>query len=344
MHAGLGEQATFQNAILQHIPDIISVFKAGSLCPSFISPALSRVLGYAPENIANGTYRIDQLLVKEDRTGFLKLLNQGLLLKDGDTLVHEGRWVCNNGAVKHLLSRCQVVERTPEGYAQLFMVVTTDITEKKMLEAKIQQYIHDLEDFSFITSHELRHEYVKIQSIFELLSKSDPWITSMDHLLSLGEESTKRIHDSLLKINQKITHSQHQLFQFEQNKKKNPYTTIVLVDDDELTLLLNRRLVQRHYPQARVKCFSEAALALAYLQTPHISADLLLLLDLNMPGQSGWDVLSALEERNQCIDVVILTSSIQRNDAVKASAHPAVVGYVSKPLTTNHLQAILPVE
>jgi PAS domain S-box-containing protein len=338
------ENASFDSAILQHIPDIISVFRAGSLQPRFISPALNKILGYASDEFTKGTLRIDQLLAKEDRTSFLKLLNQGLLLQDNETLVHEGRWLCKNGTIKYLLSRCQVVERDDSGVAQSFMVITSDITEKKMLEAKIQQYIHDLEDFSSITSHELRHEYVKIQSIFELLAQSEPWVASLDHLLSLGEESAQRMHQSLLKINQKISHSQNQLFQHTRTKQKIPYTTIVLVDDDALTLLLNRRLVQRHYPQAAVKSFSDASLALSFLASQEKSAEVLLLLDLNMPGASGWDVLHALETWSQPMDVVILTSSIQRHDAEKAYAHSSVVGYVSKPLTTNHLKAILPVE
>jgi PAS domain S-box-containing protein len=331
-------------AVLQHSPDIISVFRSGNLQPCFVSPALSRILGYAPNMFTEGNLRMDQVLIKEDRSSFLKLLNQVLRAEDEETLVHEGRWLCNNGAIKYLLSRCQVVARDPKGEAHYFMVITSDITEKKMLEAKIQHYIHDLEDFSFITSHELRHEYVKMQSIFELLSQSEPWVTSMDHLLSMGEESAHRMHEALLKINQKITLSQHQLFQYAQKSKKAPYTTILLVDDDELTLLLNRRLVQRHYPQARVQCFSDAARALAFLKTSDHLAQMLLLLDLHMPGQSGWDVLSELESLQHTLDIVILTSSIQRQDAVKAHAHSTVIGYVSKPLTTKHLHAILPVD
>lgn len=337
------ENIRFHSAILQHIPDIISVFRAGSLQPDFVSPALSRVLGYGSHELMEGKLRIDQLLAKEDRVSFLKLLNQGVFIQDGEVLVHEGRWHCKNGTLKYLLSRCQVIDRDDEGLAKTYMVITTDITEKKMLEAKIQNYIHDLEDFSFITSHELRHEYVKIQSIFELMAQSEPWVTSLDHLVSLGEESTHRMHQSLIKINHKISQSQNQLFQYEQTRNQHPYTTVVLVDDDALTLLLNRRLVQRHYPHAEVKSFSDASLALTFLASQEKSAQVLLLLDLNMPGPSGWDVLRELETWSQPMDVVILTSSIQRHDAEKAYAHTSVVGYVSKPLTSNHLKAILPI-
>ena len=64
----------------------------------------------------------------------------------------------------------------------------------------------------------------------------------------------------------------------------------------------------------------------------------LILLDLRMPGMSGWDVLVALKaNRNiQGIPVIIMTASVRKQQKERALAMGAV-GYLTKPFCIEEL-------
>jgi CheY-like chemotaxis protein len=70
---------------------------------------------------------------------------------------------------------------------------------------------------------------------------------------------------------------------------------------------------------------------------PHRFPPALVLLDINMPGLNGFDVLDALaglpDEHRRSTRVVMLTSSLRSEDRERARRSPLVVGYESKPLS-----------
>ncbi|MEJ7663145.1 MAG: hypothetical protein WKG07_28185 [Hymenobacter sp.] len=72
---------------------------------------------------------------------------------------------------------------------------------------------------------------------------------------------------------------------------------------------------------------------------PHV-----VLLDLNMPLLSGWDVLEALKPLEarllgRCV-VYVLTSSLAPADAARARQYPLVAGFLDKPLNGAKIQAM----
>jgi CheY-like chemotaxis protein len=80
---------------------------------------------------------------------------------------------------------------------------------------------------------------------------------------------------------------------------------VLIVDDDEsMRLLLSEILSSAGY---RVQCADGGAEAIHALRGP---APRLVILDLLMPGTSGWDVLEFIEERPRLstIPVVVLTA------------------------------------
>lgn len=73
------------------------------------------------------------------------------------------------------------------------------------------------------------------------------------------------------------------------------------------------------------------------------SDQVLVLLDLNMPEMNGWDFLEACKERpySKKVYVVVVTSSLFREDQKKAESYEQVIGYFTKPLTTQNCLEIL---
>lgn len=120
--------------------------------------------------------------------------------------------------------------------------------------------------------------------------------------------------------------------------------TVLVVDDDLATLDMNARIVQAHWPDARVLRAGNGREALAIVARQPVD---LLLLDLIMPGVDGFAVLEALRASDSTRDVpvIVLTGQVLSQDDI-ARLDRGVAAVMSKGLfsvdeTLAHLDAAL---
>lgn len=111
-------------------------------------------------------------------------------------------------------------------------------------------------------------------------------------------------------------------------------STIMMVDDEQI----NMEIIQIHLEEAGYKNFiltdkSEEALSIIEKSRPDI-----LLLDLQMPGVSGFDILGEMraDENLKHIPVIILTSSTEADIKLKALEMGAT-DFLSKPVDASEL-------
>jgi CheY-like chemotaxis protein len=116
---------------------------------------------------------------------------------------------------------------------------------------------------------------------------------------------------------------------------------ICLIDDDPDHVLIITRAIREHGDESTIHAASDGDEALAWLRSAETLPDLVLL-DINMPGLSGFDVLEALkaDERLKTVPVVMLTSSDASADVARAYELGAS-GYISKPSYLHDLRAVL---
>ncbi|MFC3833644.1 MULTISPECIES: response regulator [Deinococcus] len=95
---------------------------------------------------------------------------------------------------------------------------------------------------------------------------------------------------------------------------------VLLVDDGAADRELAREVFDQHKTHVVIDTCASGARALAFLQQPDTVLPDVILLDLNMPGMSGFDVLNALKSdaRLDRIPVVILSSSTHPHDVERA--------------------------
>lgn len=117
---------------------------------------------------------------------------------------------------------------------------------------------------------------------------------------------------------------------------------VLIIDDDDIVLLVERKMLQRCDISAHPISFKGGKPALRYLSEIGNEEAVLILLDINMPEMNGWEFLSQLEQlgRKNNIFVIMVTSSIDRYDKEVAQRYSMVIGFIEKPITADNCKKI----
>jgi CheY-like chemotaxis protein len=128
--------------------------------------------------------------------------------------------------------------------------------------------------------------------------------------------------------------------------------TILLIDDDTISSFLNQQTLEEMQIADHILCMSDSREALEYLEKGNASATAgagiapdLILLDLNMPGLDGFQVLDQLNKmggsRGQLVErVVILSTSLHPLDKERATQYN-IFDYLVKPLTKTKIKRVI---
>lgn len=121
---------------------------------------------------------------------------------------------------------------------------------------------------------------------------------------------------------------------------------VFLVDDDDINNFLLKHLITKSEFGVNLKTFNNPVEAVTRIKNHHnhnCKIDLLLL-DINMPSMSGWDVLDELrmsgESIIECSKIYMLSSSIYSSDMEQAENYKEVSGFISKPIGLEQLTNI----
>lgn len=112
--------------------------------------------------------------------------------------------------------------------------------------------------------------------------------------------------------------------------------SVLIVDDSRLARMMVGSLIAERCPDARVDEAESAdqALTSAAGQTPD-----LVILDHNMPGQAGLDVVARLREIAPGAEIALVTANIQ--NSIRERASEAGCHFVAKPVTGEKIDKLL---
>lgn len=117
---------------------------------------------------------------------------------------------------------------------------------------------------------------------------------------------------------------------------------ILITDDDPVILYMHKHLIKKSGLSADTISFPNAEDTLAYIGSHSPEINYLIILDINMPGMSGWDLLDKIIEKNyKDIFVVIVSSSVDTEDHEKAKTYSQIIAFIEKPLSDPKILTLL---
>jgi len=117
---------------------------------------------------------------------------------------------------------------------------------------------------------------------------------------------------------------------------------VIIIDDDDIMVFLQRKLFQRSGLAKDPISFKSASAAIEFIKNEEINQHFLILLDINMPGMNGWQFLDILKELkiSNNVFVIMVTSSIDGCDKEKASTYLNVIDFMEKPVSMENCNRI----
>ena len=128
------------------------------------------------------------------------------------------------------------------------------------------------------------------------------------------------------------------------------FKRVMLIDDNEIDNLINQKMIEAAGICTHIFVHSGARSAIEFLKNIEKLAkgaiDLYLpdviFLDIDMPLMDGFQFLEEFEKMSDLIkehcDVIMLTSSLNPQDLMKAKKNKHIVKYLNKPLTLDNLR------
>lgn len=125
----------------------------------------------------------------------------------------------------------------------------------------------------------------------------------------------------------------------------------ILIDDDPISNTICKLTLEMVLGKVDSETFTNPQEALKHIETKYATPTLrktILLLDINMPIMSGWEFLERFDGFNEniksCIDIFILSSSVDPRDKDRSYSNKNVKNYLLKPITVDAIKKVMKVK
>ena len=126
------------------------------------------------------------------------------------------------------------------------------------------------------------------------------------------------------------------------------FKEFIIIDDDKLNNKVCRNIIEKTYPDADIADFVDPQEGFDYIVNKYSdnnNSKTILLLDISMPIMDAWEFLDRFDNLDHTIrkrvKIHILSSSVNKQDMVRAEANKHVEYYLIKPLTKESIKLIV---
>ena len=219
-----------------------------------------------------------------------------------------------------------------------FLLTLNDISMKKFSVQETAKQVASLKKMSFIASHEIRQEFSKIMQVTQTSKLQEPSIEMYQQQLSEIELSTQKMNTAIYDLNDQINFATTTSISLDAYLNQE-IEEIVLIDDDRFVNKMNQQVIQSQFPNLPIKIFDDVDYALSHINAnPNTRRKIIV--DLRFPYKSGWYFLDEYQQLKQAWQVVVLTSSLQKEDIEKAKTYHFVTNFMTKPFNLVQLKSL----
>ena len=129
----------------------------------------------------------------------------------------------------------------------------------------------------------------------------------------------------------------------------NHFNEFIIIDDDAINNKICRKVIEKTFPDIEITDFIDSQEGFNYIVDKYgkkrDNSKAILLLDITMPVLDAWeflDLFSKLEDNiKNRVKIHILSSSVHKEDMVRAQSDKHVEYYLIKPLTRESIRLMV---
>lgn len=200
----------------------------------------------------------------------------------------------------------------------------------KGLQQKNKLLKNELSNIKSIINHQIRSSAAKILTLENKANNNELQDSDMqlvfkeaNAILKVTDEASAVISDQINSIGR--------------NNSNYPIR-IMVVDDDVFLLNVTKVFISKNFPHARIFTFSNPEMALKDYKS--VNPDLIIL-DLYMPQMSGFDFLEKLKLIPVKVNVIVHSSTSNKDEINKAVSYSAVKAFLPKPMQPHEMKKII---
>ncbi len=236
----------------------------------------------------------------------------------------------------------------PDGQGWLICEIIHDISVRNRYFEAMESQNKILKDIAWTQSHLVRAPLARILGLVEMLNEGEFMEMSQEQIVSLIASSADELDSVIRDISEKAYLANKLELVAEPLLTPPPIQVVVqpevmLVDDDRIILTMHKGAVVKQGLSDTPTLFQNGETAFHYLlEHDDATKVFIIFLDLNMPVMNGWEFLEALEKKSWLAElkVIVLTSSVDTADRLRAQQYRYVVSYQNKPVNSGMISEL----